>query len=167
MPEDPGRRAYTLLLETMHKAGHAAVAKIAMHQREYIVIIRPRQKGLTLHTMYYPNEVRAVPEWERIAPEQVRPQEVELARRLVESLSAPFRPEKYHDEYRKRVIELIEATGQGEEVKETPHKRMAPVIDLMAALQQSLADAGKKKPAAKAQPSKAPAAKGRKMRKAG
>lgn len=148
VPEEPGRRAYQLLLETMQQSGYAAVAKIGMHQREYIAVIRPRDKGLALHTMFYPNEVRAVPEWEHIKESTVRPQEVDLAKRLVESLAAPFDPEKYHDEYRQRLLELVERKREGAEVKETPHRRVAPVIDLMAALQQSLAKHDRK-PAAK------------------
>ncbi len=78
VPEDAGRRAYSLLLETMRRTGFAAVAKVAMHQREFVVVIRPCQQGLTLHTIFYANEVRAVPEYARIETVELRPQEIQL-----------------------------------------------------------------------------------------
>ena len=148
-PEDAGRRAYQLLLETMQKTGYAAMAKVAMHQREYTVVIRPREDGLTLHTIYYANEVRAIPEYGQTKNTEVKPQEIQLAEQLVKSLAAPFDPEKYEDAYQKRLSEMLEAKQAGKTVKETKTKRLAPVIDLMAALQKSLNQSGaEKKPAA-------------------
>ncbi|HYP08377.1 MAG TPA: Ku protein [Bryobacteraceae bacterium] len=150
-PEEPGRRAYQLLLETMQKTGYAAIAKIAMHQREYTVVIRPREDGLTLHTIYYANEVRAVPEYGQTKNTEVKPQEIQLAEQLVKSLAAPFDPEKYEDAYQKRLTAMIDAKREGKAVKETKGKKLAPVIDLMAALQRSLNQAGtEKKPASSA-----------------
>lgn len=147
-PEEPGRRAYQLLLETMQKTGYAAMAKVAMHQREYTVVIRPREDGLTLHTIYYANEVRAIPEYGQTKNTEVKPQEIQLAQQLVQSLAAPFDPEKYEDAYQKRLGEMIETKREGKSVKETKTKKLAPVIDLMAALQKSLNQTGtEKKPA--------------------
>jgi len=137
-PEEPGRKAYQLLLETMNKTGFAAIAKIAMHQREHTVIIRPREEGLTLHTIFYANEVRAIPEYGTTRNVEVKPQEVALAEKLVESLAATFDPEKYRDEYQGKLLSLIEAKREGKTVHETQGKKLAPVIDLMAALQKSL-----------------------------
>jgi len=137
-PEDPGRRAYSLLLETMNKSGYAAIAKITMHQREHTVIIRPREQGLTLHTIYYANEVRAIPEYGQNRDITIKPQEIQLAEQLVSSLAAPFDPEKYEDAYQKRLSELLEAKREGRTVHESQPKKMAPVIDLMTALQKSL-----------------------------
>ncbi len=65
VPEEAGKKAYNLLLETMQKSGYSAIAKITMHQREYTVVIRPHADGLLLHTMFYPEEVREVPEFRR------------------------------------------------------------------------------------------------------
>jgi DNA end-binding protein Ku len=158
VPEDPGRKAYKLMVETMQKAGYAAVAKVGMHQREYVVVIRPRDNGLTLHTMYFPNEVRAIPEYGKTADVDVKPQEIQLAEQLVKSLAGPFEPEKYEDEYQKRVLELVEAKSEGKTVKGTEQRKMAPVVDLMQALQKSLAAVEKqpeRKPAAKAASKKA------------
>jgi DNA end-binding protein Ku len=160
-PEEPGRRAYQLLLETMRRTGFAAIAKIAMHQREHTIIIRPREEGMTLHTIFYANEVRAVPEYGQTRNMEIKPQEIQLAEQLVQSLAAPFDPEKYEDSYQRRLSEMLEARRQGTVVQETPAKKMAPVIDLMAALQRSLnqraasataadEDEGEKKPARRA-----------------
>ncbi len=160
-PEDPGRRAYQLLLETMEATGYAAVAKLAMHQREYTVIIRPRAEGLTLHTMFYANEVRAIPEYGQTKGTVVKPQEIQLAEQLVQSLAATFDAEKYSDSYQKRLEEMIETKREGKPVTAGKPIRLAPVIDLMAALQKSLGknapdeDSGKK-PAARTSHSSAP-----------
>lgn len=140
VPEEPGKRAYQLLLETMQKAGYAAVAKLAMHQREHTVVIRPRSQGLTLHTIHYADEVREIPEYGRTSDVQVKPQEIELAQQLVKNLAAPFEPEKYQDAYQNRLLEMVEAKSQGKSLRETSSRKLAPVIDLMAALQKSLAE---------------------------
>jgi DNA end-binding protein Ku len=146
-PEEPGRRAYQLLLETMQKTGYAAIAKLAMHQREYTVVIRPRDEGLTLHSVYYANEVRAIPEYGQTRGTEVKPAEIQLAEQLVKSLAAPFEPEKFEDAYQKRLTDLLEAKREGRTIKETKTKKLAPVIDLMAALQKSLGETAEKKPA--------------------
>lgn len=146
-PEEPGRRAYQLLLETMQKTEYAAIAKLAMHQREYTIVIRPREEGLTLHSIHYANEVRAIPEYGQTRGTEVKPQEIQLAEQLVKSLAAPFEPEKYEDSYQKRLTEMLEAKREGRLVTETKTKKLAPVIDLMAALQKSLGESAEKKPA--------------------
>lgn len=151
VPEEPGKKAYRLLIDTMEKSGYAALAKVGMHRREYMVVIRPRENGLTLHTMYYPNEVRKIPEYGAADHIQIKAQEVELAEQLVKKLAAPFHPERYQDEYRSRLLEMVEAKSEGKPVEGTPHRRMAPVIDLMQALQKSLGEASaSKKPASRA-----------------
>jgi DNA end-binding protein Ku len=159
LPEAPGKKAYHLLIEVMEKSGYAAVAKVGMHRREFIVVIRPRNNGLTLHTMYYPNEVRAVPDYGATDHVTIRPQEVELAEQLVKKMAAPFEPGQYEDEYRNRVIELVEAKAEGKTLKGEPRKKMAPVIDLMQALQKSIGKSAAAKPPARAK--RASAAHGR------
>ena len=94
-------------------------------------------------------------------PFEIKPQEIQLAEQLVKSLAGPFEPNRFEDEYKKRLIQLIEAKGEGRTVHATRHKKMAPVIDLMQALQKSLAGA-EKKPAAKAVAHHKAAAKSRK-----
>jgi DNA end-binding protein Ku len=138
VPEPAGRKAYSLLVETMKGSGLAAIAKLSMHRREYTVIIRPRENGLTLHTIYYENEVRRIPEYENIEQAAVSSKEVQLAEQLLRSLEAPFDPSKYHDEYQKRLQELVDAKAKGTSVQTTPERKLAPVVDLMKALEQSL-----------------------------
>lgn len=150
VPEEAGKKPYYLLVDTMEKSGYVAVAKISMHQREYTIMVRPRDGGLTLHTMYYANEIREVPEYGRRGDFEVKPQEVKLAEQLVESLATPFEPKKYADAYQARLKELIEAKQQGKEAQPTEAKRLAPVIDLMDALQKSLKDRPEKKGPARA-----------------
>ena len=149
VPEEAGKKAYELLFQTMQKSGFSAIAKVAMHQREYTVVIRPHSHGLTLHTMFYPEEVREIPEFGKDTNVQIRPQEVALAEKLVEGLAGDFDPGKYHDEYQTQLAKLIEAKKEGLEVQGSAPKKLAPVIDLMQALQQSLGQIPQKKPASK------------------
>jgi DNA end-binding protein Ku len=154
VPEEAGRKAYQLLRKTMDNTGYAAVARLAMHQREYTVTIRSREHGLALHTMYYPNEVREVPEYANQPDIEVKEKEIHLAEQLVNSLATHFNPGKYSDRYQERVFALIEAKSEGRKgVAATPHRRVAPVINLMEALEKSLA--GKKKQPKRAEPSAA------------
>jgi DNA end-binding protein Ku len=151
VPEEAGKKAYHLLLETMKKSGYSAIAKITMHQREYTTVVRPNAHGLLLHTMFYPEEVREVPEFGHDTNVNVKPQEVALAEKLVEGLAADFDPSKYHDEYQTKMKQMIEAKREGLALvsPEAP-KRRAPVIDLMQALQKSLGELPQRKPASKA-----------------
>jgi len=140
-PEDEGKKAYQLLLAAMEESGYAAIAKLTMHQREHIVVVRPRANGMTLHTMYYTNEIREVAEYgQSDKSAEPKPQEKKLAEQLIESLAAKFEPEKYKDQYQDSMRGLIEAKQQGQEVAEAPHPKLAPVIDLMEALKKSIAD---------------------------
>jgi DNA end-binding protein Ku len=151
-PEDEGRKAYQLLLDAMEESEYAAIAKLTMHQREHIVVVRPREKGMTLHTMFYTNEIREVAEYGKIdAASEPKPAEKKLAEQLIESLAAPFEPSKYKDNYMESMQKMIEAKRQGQEIATAEHPKLAPVIDLMEALKKSIAEktpatAGGKKP---------------------
>jgi DNA end-binding protein Ku len=138
-PEDAGAKAYQLLMKAMKESGYGAIAKLTMHQREHIVIVRPGTQGMTLHTMFYSNEIRAA---ESVPTDkiEVKDQEKKLARQLIESLAAPFEPQKYRDEYQENVRTMIAAKLKGQEVTEVAQPHMAPVIDLMEALKKSLAE---------------------------
>ena len=172
-PEDAGKKAYHLLLSAMEESGHAAIAKLYMHQREYIVVIRPRAHGLTIHTMYYADEIRSVSEYGQKDGAEPKEQERKLALQLIESLSAPFEPQKFRDEYRESLKSMITAKLKGQEVAAAPHPQLAPVVDLMEALKKSLAGkAGKSapvemKPPMRAVPESAPARKRAGKRSAG
>jgi DNA end-binding protein Ku len=142
-PDDAGEKPYALLFEAMKRSGYVAIAKLTMHSREHIVIVRPGQKGLLLHTMYYEDEVRKMEEF-RTDASLVKDKELELAMTLIESLAAEFEPAKFKDSYRENVMALIQAKVQGRQVVQAPEpQHLAPVIDIMEALKASLA-AGKK-----------------------
>ena len=143
VPEEAGRRGYTLLQKTMEDMGVAALAQVTMHQRERTVILRPYQNGLTLHTLYYPNEIREVPSYGKNTATNLKKPELTLAEQFAKGLIAQFHPEKFHDEYQERVKKLIESKEKGTAApKSEKIPRLAPVVDLMTALKQSIANKG-------------------------
>jgi DNA end-binding protein Ku len=137
--EDPGRRAYSLIHKGMEQLKLGAIAKITLHQREQIVMIRPFEKGLVLHTLYYPEEIRAVAEYDNQPEVEVQKAEVELAEQFMKQLTTDFHPENLKDEYESRVEQLIESKqGQAAAPSSQPKRKLAPVIDLMDALRKSM-----------------------------
>ena len=138
-PEDAGLKAYQLLMKAMQESGYGAIAKLYMHQREHIVILRPGAKGMTLHTMFYSNEIRAA-ETVPVDKIELKDQEKALAQQLIASLAAPFEPQKYRDTYQDNVRAMIDAKLKGQEVTEVAQPHLAPVVDLMEALKKSLAE---------------------------
>jgi len=151
LPEEAGRRPYALLTRALEESEFVAIAKLTMHNREYTVFLRPYDGGLMLHTMYCAEEVREVKDFGRPDVE-LKEAEVKVAHQLIEALADEWNPEKYHDTFQDNLKKLIETKLEGGEITpvEKP-KKLAPVVDLMAALKQSLAQTeGKKKPAASA-----------------
>jgi DNA end-binding protein Ku len=146
-PDEAGQKPYALLFDTLKRTGYVGVAKIAMHNREHIVIVRPGKNGVLMHTMYYTHEIRKVDEF-RTDLSLVKEKELALATNLIEALAGEFEPEKYHDNYRENLLQMIEAKKQGHEVVATPEPQQAKVVDILEALKASLAMA--KKPAASA-----------------
>lgn len=146
-PESNGEKPYALLLEALRQTGYDALASITMHGREHIVILRPSERGIMLHTMYYADEIRDVAEFE---PHRnlVKENELKLAKALVQSLVDDFRPAKYKDTYRENLEKLIAAKAKGKEIKPVPEAKPSKVVDIMEALRQSL-DQGAAKPAKK------------------
>src|ERR1022692_3845276 len=146
VPEEAGRRPYALLTKALEESEYVAIAKLTMHNREYTVFLRPHKGGMMLHTMYYAEEVREVESFG--APDvEIKEAEIKVAHQLIEALADEWDPEKYHDTFQENLKKLIETKLEGGEVQavEQP-KKMAPVVDLMAALKESLQNA--KKPAA-------------------
>src|SRR5436190_5415101 len=163
MPEEAGRRPYALLTKALEESEYVAIAKITMHNREYTVFLRPHAGGLMLHTMYYAEEVKKVEGFG--APDvQLKDAEVKVAHQLIEALADEWDPEKYKDDFQENLKNLIQTKLEGGTIAEVEKpKKLAPVVDLMAALKQSLAEMeGKKKPAATAP---AAAAAGQRKRK--
>jgi DNA end-binding protein Ku len=146
-PDEAGEKPYALLFDALKRSGRVGVAKVAMHNREHIVILRPGKNGVLMHTMYYSHEIRKVDEF-RTDLSLVKDKELALASSLIEALAGDFEPEKYKDNYRENLLQMIEAKKQGAEVVATPEPQQAKVVDIMEALKASLAMA--KKPAASA-----------------
>ncbi len=138
VPEEAGRRAYQLLLTAMQQLEYVALAQVTMHQREYAVALRQHKNGLMLHTLFYANEVRDVPEYGAQSGVEVKNRELEMAEKLIQALAHPFEADKLEDEYQKKLLELVEAKGAGRMIKGVPRKQIAAVGNLMAALQKSL-----------------------------
>ncbi len=173
-PDKGGDKAYRLLADAMEKHERVALAKFVMRGKESLVLIRPAQGGLMLHTMYFADEVRNFGEIDKGESAKIKDGELDLALQLINGLSKDaFRPEQYQDEYRQRVLDLVNQKVEGKEVTAVgPQAQRAQVIDLMEALKQSLAKrvaaaaAGtpatpaplEKKPLAKAGRADAPAA---------
>ncbi len=146
VPEEAGRRPYALLSQALEETDYVAIAKLTMHNREYTVFLRPYNGGMMLHTMYYSDEVRQLDGFGR--PEvELKDAEVKVAHQLIEALAGKFEPEKYHDTFEENLKTLIKARLEGREVTEVEKPRKpAPVVDLMAALKESLAQLPKKPP---------------------
>jgi DNA end-binding protein Ku len=156
--EDSGKRAYNLLFRGMTREKLAAIARVTLSGREQVVLIRPYDQGLLLHTLYYPAEVREVGEYGHDTASEVPEQEVALAEKFMESLRSPFEPEQFQDNYKEKVLALIETKRAGATPQPGVEKRrLAPVVDLMTALKQSLAEKDRARPTLV--PAKATAAK--------
>ena len=141
-PDEAGEKPYALLFEALRRTGYMGIANVAMHNREHIVLLRPSDKGIVLHTMFYEDEIRKVDEF-RTDTSLVKDKELELATMLIQTLAANFEPAKYKDTYRENLQKMIEAKLQGQEIVETPQPRAEKVIDIMEALKSSLAIARK------------------------
>jgi len=127
----------------MKKTGRAALAHMVFHDKESLVLLRPLSRGLVLHFLYSQNEVRDFSQIGKGEGEKVPADEFDLARGVIENMSlAEFDPQQYEDEYGKRAQAMIEEKVAGQEIKAAPKppERGAKVVDIMAALKQSLAE---------------------------
>jgi len=182
-PDKSAAKAYRLLQKAMEDAGKVAIARVVIRTKEYLAAIRPAEGALMMTTMVFGDEVVPVKKIDELPAKNGRAsaKEVEMARRLIESLSVDFDPGRYEDEYRERVLELIEKKAAGEEISiPEPDADEGAPPDLMAALEASLAEArggssssngrgtrrSAKKPARKTAPRKAGARKSRPKAKA-
>ncbi len=143
-PDKGGEKAYRLLSDAMDKAGQVALAKFVMRGKESLVLIRAAQNGLMLHTMYFADEVRNFDEVDKGESAKIKEGELDLALQLINGLaSETFSPERYVDEYRHRVLEMVNKKVEGQEITVSePAAPRAQVIDLMEALKESLAKRG-------------------------
>ena len=149
-PEEKVSKPYALFMTALTETKHDAIAKIAMHNREHVVLIRPAEGGLVLHTLFYVDELHAANKT-KVPKAKFSANELDMAKSLVKHLTAPFRPEDFHDNYRENVERLIKQKQKGQKITIVKQPTKAPVIDLMEALKQSLKSTarptGKKGPA--------------------
>ncbi len=162
-PDTGAAKAYRLLVDAMDSAGKVAIARVVLRSKEHLVAIRPRSGVLAMETMLFADEVISPDALDELSGDgevETSDRELAMAQQLIESLTSEFEPEKYRDEYRERVLDLIERKAQGETVViEAPAEEPAKVPDLMAALEASIASAkGQSKPKRKRAPAKKKAA---------
>ena len=137
--EESGKKAYQLLTKALEDTQTVGIGTLTMHQRDYTVFLRPYQHGLVLHTMYFANEIRQLPEYGVVEAFNLKPQEIKLTEQLIGTLTEPFKPQQYHNQFQERLKKLIEAKRQGKSIEIGSEPRRAPVIDMMTALKKSLA----------------------------
>jgi DNA end-binding protein Ku len=143
VPDRGADKAYGLLYRALEQSQKVGIAKMVMRTKQYLCAVRPLEQGLVLSTMLYADEivpqdeVKELPDRLPKAPEK----ELAMARQLIDSLSAKFDPAKYQDDYREKVLELIEKKAKGEEIHFAPAARQEKVVNLMDALRKSLAQA--------------------------
>jgi DNA end-binding protein Ku len=141
VPKPEGMRPYKLLLEALTRKQKVGIARVVMHNKEYLAALRPLENTLCLDTMHFGDEVvPATRVHASDAATKVDPRELKMAEQLVDSLTTEFKPSAYHDEYREKVMELIDQKAKGEEPVMRPESDAAPQKgrDLMAALEASL-----------------------------
>jgi DNA end-binding protein Ku len=138
---EDGEQAYRLLHDALERTGRVALGRFTFHDRERLAAIRPRGRLLALHTMRFADELVDAGDLE-VAPPSKAPSkaEVRMARQLVDTLHEPFRPQRFHDEYREAVLDMLRRKAAGEEIAAPPDERPPEPDDLMAALRASLRD---------------------------
>ena len=134
-PQDGAEKPYRLLTRALEETGKVAIAKIVIRNKQHLAALRPSNGTLVLETMYYADEVRQP---ERVGGGRLAKPEVELAKSLVENLSAKFDPNKYDDTYRKELLQLLRTKAKGKELPEPEQEPVGEVVDLMAALRESV-----------------------------
>lgn len=164
LPDDAGKKAYSLLVKTLTDMGSAAITQLTKSSREHVAVIRPRGNGLLLSYIWYESEIASVPEFENLAPASVTANEMKLARQLADSLVGEFNHSQFEDGYYQRLSVLIASKVDSSIDAPVPVKTVSTVasIDIMAALQNSMALVAAKSPKRK----EAVAAKGKKSKAA-
>src|SRR6202044_2871566 len=160
---DGADRSYELLHQAMSATNRAGIATLVMRSKEYLVAVRPQEKILALETMYFADKIRDPIEGTGYEPpgRAAKPREVTIARQLIESMTTDWDPERYHDSYRERGEEVIESSGNGEEIEAgAPAPRARKVVALTEMVAQSLEKANGKATRKREEPARAS---GRKM----
>jgi DNA end-binding protein Ku len=135
---DGAKHAYVLLRDAMDKTGRAAIGRFVFRTKQYLIVLRPLEDCLTITTLSFSDEVR---DWRKLdIPRRVKTdaRELRIATQLIDSLTTDWKPEKYDDTYRERVLKLIRDKAKGKEITVEEAEEPAPVTDLLEALKASL-----------------------------
>jgi DNA end-binding protein Ku len=168
VPEETGAKAYSLLREAMKEDDRVGIAKVSFRDKEHIAALRFKDDAFVLETMFWPDEIREADFGGVDVDQEVRDQELTMARQLIDSLTSEWNPDEFSDAYREALLEIVEAKLNGQEIEVVEAEPAAKVVDLMEALKASVAaatkdsepaPAAKKKTAAKKPAAKKPAAK--------
>jgi DNA end-binding protein Ku len=148
LPDEGAEKPYRLLVQALEDTGKVGIAKVVIRNKQHLAALRPYEGVLLLETMYYADEVRKP---ERVnGKAELQKAELDMAKSLVENLSDSFEPGKYDDKYRKELLDLIKAKAKGGKLPEPAKEEEAEVVDLMAALRESVKETQKnRKPARK------------------
>ncbi|MBM3217411.1 MAG: Ku protein [Candidatus Rokubacteria bacterium] len=146
-PTKQGRKAYALLREALVESGRVGVGTFVMRQREHLAVLRPAGKALMLTTMRFADEIRSAEDLNLPGDEKLGKKEIELAKKLVDTLAADWDPEEYKDTYHETLRAAIEQKLEGREVEAPAAKRPARVVHLMKALEESSKTGARKPPA--------------------
>ena len=139
LPAEAAEKPYRLLVRALEETGKVGIAKVVIRNKQHLAAVRPYEDVLLLETMYYADEVRKPEALDGdLGTAKLQKAEVEMAKSLVENLSEPFKPEKYDDQYRKELLELIRAKAEGQPLPEPQEEQEGEVVDLMAALRESV-----------------------------
>ncbi len=158
-PDDrPGAaRAYALLVDAMRRTGRAGIGKIVIRRKQYLAALRPYENVMVMSTMRFADEVIVASSIDSM-PDELPPAEDKarrMAESLIESLTAPFEPNRYRDTYTEELLDLIERKAKGETAKVEESQESAPeVVDLLAALQASVDEAKQRRPLAIVKPAR-------------
>ena len=168
LPDEGAEKPYRLLVRALDETRKVGVAKVVIRNKQHLACLRTFEDRLLLETMYYADEVRAPQSLDGdLGAARLQKPEVEMAKTLVENLTAPFDPNKYDDRYRKELFELLKAKAKGRKLPEPAEQEEAEVVDLMTALRESIQRTQKKTaPTKKAAPQKKSAPKKKSAKKA-
>jgi DNA end-binding protein Ku len=156
-PAKPGFRAYALLREALKESGRVGIGSVVLRQREHLGALAPSGDVLVLAMMKFAQELRSPDELSLPRDVAVDPRELQLARQLIDSLAADWKPEQYRDSYVDAIRQVIEQKVEGKEITAPERKPRAKVIDLMEALRRSIDERATKKPTVEEAPARAEA----------
>jgi DNA end-binding protein Ku len=142
VPDETGAKAYALLREAMSQDSRVGIAKVSFRDKEHLAALRFKDEAFVLETMYWPDEIRAF-ETDVNLDTNVREQELQMARQLIENLTSEWNPDEFTDEYREAMLQIVEAKITGQEIETVTPEPTAKVVDLMEALKASVAAAKK------------------------